>query len=194
MNGVNPGSAYGNGFSFPGQSRERQQGVAIVYARTLTQNMVLELKMGYMRSAIDSGALNSSSSLSSSLRFSGVAVAGDSDTAGIPMILGQANVFDENPGDSDGEGAAYSGLGDAGYLPLLQYDNSFQYVGSLSSAHKEHSFKFGGGFIRRQAKIGQSPAGRGAFGFGNTASASFCGDSTGCTGKYLGDLVLGDAQ
>lgn len=199
VNGIYPGDAYGPNFSFPGTAKERQQAIAIDYVHTFNQNLVLELKTAYLRSAINSGALNQGSGVAEKLGFpctasSCVDAPGVTGVSGIPMILGKGSVYDNNPGDSDGEGNSYVGMGDSGYLPLLQYDNTFQYNASLTWVRGNHAFKFGATLIRRQAEIAQSSQGRGAYGFGNTASKAFCTDTSTCAGKVLGDIILGEAE
>jgi hypothetical protein len=67
VGGIYPGDAYGPGYSFPGTAKERRQDIVVVYTRTITQNLVLELKAAYLRSAINSGALNSGTGIAEKL-------------------------------------------------------------------------------------------------------------------------------
>ena len=55
----------------------------------------------------------------------------------------------------------YAPLGDADYVPLLDQNNTFQYMGSVSWLKGAHSIKFGAGVIRRQVSEGQSSHPRG---------------------------------
>ena len=77
----------------------------------------------------------------------------------------------------------YQVLGDSPFVPLLEFDNTFQYSGQVVWTKGAHSIKMGVAVIRRRAAIGQSPSPNGAFGFtGNY------------TGEPLGDLLEGLVQ
>lgn len=64
-------------------------------------------------------------------------------------------------------GPAYGGMGDVIFQPLMNQDNTFQYVGSLIWNRGSHSLKFGGSVIRRQLNSFQSSFGEGLFLFTN---------------------------
>jgi hypothetical protein len=56
-------------------------------------------------------------------------------------------------------------LGEAGWVPLLVKDNTFQYIGSLTWSKGAHSFKFGVTSLRRQIMGVQSQNTYGSLGF-----------------------------
>ena len=60
-------------------------------------------------------------------------------------------------------------LGDAVFVPLLNFSNTFQYNGALTWTRGAHNIKFGALLLRRQFSFTQSASGRGAFTFNATA-------------------------
>ena len=79
--------------------------------------------------------------------------------------------------------APYSGLGDGLFAPLFDYNNTFQYQGSLTWTHGAHNVKTGASLIRRQLNLQQSQSARGSYSVNGTF-----------TGSALGDLVAGYAS
>src|SRR6185369_10331628 len=79
---------------------------------------------------------------------------GDVQTFGLPRLVIQG----------------FQDLGDAFFVPLLQFDNTFQYNGTITYSRGSHNIKAGGGLIRRQFTIIQSATARGAFTFNGSAA------------------------
>ena len=72
----------------------------------------------------------------------------------------------------------YGALGDADYVPLLDQNNTFQYMGVVSWVKRSQSIKMGASLIRRQGSVSQSAHPRGNL------------NITGLhTGNDLGDLL-----
>ncbi len=169
-----PGDGYNaaGGQSFAGTAKERAQNVMLGYVNVLSPSVVLELKAGYLRTAIRSNPLNSGSSSANALGFtcnpaSCINIPGDLASSGLPFIS---------------MGGGYESLGDANYIPLVTIDNSFIYQGSVGWTTGAHNFKFGAGFIRRQLSSGQSAQPRGEF------------DLNGSNVEVLTDLLTGIAS
>ena len=75
---------------------------------------------------------------------------------------------------------AYTAVGDPTFMPTVEFDTAFQYMGGLTWNKNAHSVRFGLGLIRRRGTIGQSSNPQGSFTF------------TGAyTGVALGDLLEG---
>jgi hypothetical protein len=146
---VNPGAGpYGN---FAGPAVDQDQSVAVGYTRLLSPNWILDLKSQYMRLNHDSTPVNVGQNSANAFGFpcsagACVNIAGYIATTGLPNV-------NFNQG--------YGGLGDADYVPLLNQNNTFEYVGSLSWLRHGHSVKFGGSAIRRQGSLEQSAHPRG---------------------------------
>ncbi|MGH9940502.1 MAG: TonB-dependent receptor domain-containing protein, partial [Blastocatellia bacterium] len=156
VNGVNPGGL----FAFAGPNETRAQNLQLNLVHILRPNLLLELKAGYLRTAIQSKTVNDGKNVANDLGFPCNAVScvnlGDTQTYGLPRLLIQG--FQE--------------LGDAVFVPLLNFNNAFQYNGALTWTRGAHNIKFGASLIRRQFSQVQSATARGTFTFNaSTANA-----------------------
>lgn len=149
---VNPGAGP-YGANFTGPATDQEQSAALGYTRVLTNNLILELKAQYMRLNNQSSPVNVGKDIATAFGFpSGssayaINLTGDQVSSGLPNI--SSNI------------QGYAPLGDADYVPLLDQNNTFQYLGAVSWVHGRHDFKFGAGVIRRQVSEGQSSHPRG---------------------------------
>ena len=143
INGIQPG-----GGSFPGTNYTTSRGVQIHYLHTFSPALLLELGTGYSRLNIDSTALNSGTNAATKFGIPNVNIS--SSTTGLPPIT----ITGFN-----------SGLGDSQYLPIIDINNVFQYMGSVTYTRGKHNLKFGGSFIRRQLNYFQNSMGEGTFAF-----------------------------
>ena len=167
---LTPGS--NSAFGFPGTAKERQQQLALSFVHVFRPNLLISLKAAYLKSTITSLPQNYGRAVSTALGFpcnnvSCVNVPGNQYTTGL----------------ADANATGYVQLGAAPFVPLLQYDNTYQYSGTLTWNKGAHSVRIGLGFIRRQATIGQSSNGTGGFNFSGIY-----------TGEPLGDLLEGLAN
>lgn len=149
---VNPGAGpYGAGFAGPAIDQEHS--AALGYTHLITNSLILDLKAQYMRLNNQSSPVNVGKDIATAFGFPGgssayaINLPGDIVSSGLPNI--SSNV------------QGYAPLGDADYVPLLDQNNTFQYVGALSWVKGAHSIKFGAGVIRRQVSEGQSSHPRG---------------------------------
>ena len=172
VNGVNPGAGVwggAGGVGFAGPAVDAEHSAALDYNRVLSNNLILDLKAQYMRLNNNSGPVNEHKAVSTAFGFpctatSCVNLPNDDPSSGLMALT--LNV------------GGYSPLGDAAYVPLLDQNNTFQYVGSVSWLKGPHSVKFGASVIRRQVSEGQSPYPRG-----------FMQDNGDLTGNAMGDLL-----
>ena len=146
---IQPG---GNTFSFPGSSIAKAHNLQFNYLHLLTPSLVKELKAGYTRIDIDTSSLNEGNNVSSAIGLVNV------NTPAAPQTTGLM------PLDFVADG--YASVGDSIYLPILDRNNTFQYMGSLTWTHGAHNIKAGVQFTRRQLNYFQSsyPLGFGLFG------------------------------
>ncbi len=153
VNGVNPGGL----FAFAGPNESRAQNLQLNLVRSLRPNLLLELKAGYTRVAIQSKTVNDGKNSANDLGFPCNAVScvnvGDQQTFGLPRMLIQG----------------FNDLGDAVFVPLLNFSNTFQYNGALTWTRGAHNLKFGGLLLRRQFSFTQSASARGAFTYNASA-------------------------
>ena len=185
VGGINPGGNPGG--TFPGTAKVRAQNFHLNFVHVFRPNLLIELKASYLRSAIQSLPVNAGIPAATTLGFPCTAAScvntGDRQTFGLPQVNIQG----------------FQGVGDAPYVPLLQFDNAFQYSAALTWAHGAHNVKVGAPVIRRQFSITQSSTARGSFSFdGSTASAQVPvvnGTANGSTstndGAGLANLLLG---
>ncbi|HYR83775.1 MAG TPA: TonB-dependent receptor [Terriglobia bacterium] len=147
--GTNPGG----GFNFAGANATRAQNLQLNLVHVMGPRLVLELKAGYTRLALQSRAVNDGKNSANDLGFTCNATncinAGDTQTFGLPRVVLQG--FQE--------------LGDAFFVPLLVFNNTFQYNGAVTWTRNAHNIKFGASLIRRQFTTVQSARPRGEFTF-----------------------------
>jgi Carboxypeptidase regulatory-like domain len=180
INGVtfNPGvtACFNCPNAFPGRGLERQQQLGLAYTHVVNSNLLVSFRFGYLRTVQVSTGLNTTP-VANELGFpctatSCVNISGLSQTMGLPSVY-----FENSP---------YQSVGDALFVPLRDFDNSFEERGMVSWNKGAHNIKFGIGLIRRQALISQSGNGglqdgaRGRFDFGGQY-----------TGYALADLLEG---
>jgi hypothetical protein len=173
VKGVPVAPAGGNGITGP--AKEQQQSLAISYVHVFNPNLLVNLKMGYARSSIRSLNANFGTNVSNALGFPCNATPNVSSPAGSCINMpGQTTASGlaaitltvANPANgSQSQTPTYTGMGDAAFVPLLQFDNNFLYSGALTWTKGSQSIKIGLGLIRRRATIGQSNNPNGSFAF-----------------------------
>jgi len=159
---IQPG---GNLFSYPGRSVTKAHNVQFDYVHAFTPNLLMELKTGYTCIDIVTSSLNDGSNVSSAIGLV------NANTPAAPQTTGLMPLYFLSDG--------YADLGDSLYLPILDRNNTFQYLGSLIWTHGAHNIKVGAQFTRRQLNYFQSsyPLGFSLF--------------EGLTGNSLEDLLTG---
>jgi outer membrane receptor protein involved in Fe transport len=150
VGGVNPGGL----FAFAGPNATNAHSAQLNLVHVFRPNLLLELKAGFMRASIQSKTVNDGKNTATQIGFPCNAIScvntGDIQTFGLPRMI---------------MNSGFQELGDAVFVPLLQFDNTFQYNGALTWTVGAHNFKFGAALIRRQFSIVQSASSRGAFTF-----------------------------
>jgi outer membrane receptor protein involved in Fe transport len=162
VNGIQPAGRFPGFSDFTGPNNTRAQSYQLNLVHIFRPNLLLELKAGYGRTAIQSRTGNDGQNTSNQLGFPCNAVSciniGDTQTYGLPRIVIQGG-FQE--------------LGDAIFVPLLQFDNTYQWSGAVTWTHGGHNVKFGASTIYRQFSLVQSARPRGEFTFNaSTATAA----------------------
>ncbi len=164
--------------SYAGPNYETQDQTTISYLHVYNPNVVLNLKLGIFRSNIASWPANNGTDISNKLGFPCDPTACINAEHITPGVVG-TGLTTVNPTSINGA-PSYSAIGDTNWIPLLEYDTSFQYMGILTWTHGAHNVRFGATLIRRRATIGQSPNPQGTF----TFNGSF-------TGVTMGDVLEG---
>jgi hypothetical protein len=165
-NGIDP--VGGNG----GQTTQSAHNLQLNDAIVLSPRLLLNLKASFGRLAIRSVQLGYNRDEATKLGISGVNV--DEDSSGVPTI----NMTN------------FTSIGEGGYTPTLNTNNTYQYATSLQYSQGAHSLKVGADLVFRQVAVSQSPDPRGTF----TFSPNFTNDptvSTATNGNGLATMLLG---
>ena len=165
---ASPGVIGGPGF-------ERGQNLGLEYVHLFRPQLLLELKAAYLRFANQSLTLNGANA--------GVELGFDSCSLGTGYCMNAGTGGAQYGLPTLRLAAPNAGLGDGMFAPLFDYNNTFQYQGSLTWTHGAHNLKTGASLIRRQMNLQQSPSARGVYSINGTF-----------TGSALGDLVAGYAS
>lgn len=159
---IQPG---GSTFNFAGPSITKAHGLQFNYVHLLTPKLVMELKTGYTRIEIDTLPANYGKNVSSALGVVNANTPAAIETTGL-MPLNMLS-------------GGYAGVGDSPFLPILDRNNTFQYMGSLTYTRGGHDIKAGAQFTRRQLNYFQNPFPLGWVFF------------AGLSGNSMQDLLLG---
>jgi hypothetical protein len=142
--GIYPGSYGATGF--PGPSKTKSYNVQADYVHIFSSKLLMDLKTGYTRVNISSEPFNYKTGAAQTMGF-----AADIDTG------------DEMPA-MGGPGLGWNVvMGSGNQVPLVDINNTFQYVGSVNYTLGSHNLKAGGGVIRRQINAYQNTMGGGYF-------------------------------
>jgi hypothetical protein len=168
-NGIQVGGDTG---AYPGQALQSSQGIQFNLVHIFSSNLVLELRAGYLRYALQSLPINYGLNVSQQL--------------GIP----NANFSQQSSGLTAFISSGYRGVGDSNFIPELDYNNTFQYNGDVTRIVGSHNLKFGADLRRRQINFASSNQPRGNFSF----DSNFTNDPTGLTpgsGNSIASLLMG---
>jgi len=149
VNGIDPG---GNAGVFPGTALQRSQAVQANYVHIFTPAVLLELKAAFQRFALNSQPVGLGQNLATQFGIPGANH--DEVSSGLPLM----------------QPAGYETLGGASFIPLIEFENTFAYTGSLSWTRGAHSLRMGATLLRRQVIDTQSSYPRGAFNFDGNAT------------------------
>jgi hypothetical protein len=151
---VDPGGGFfgaPGGNEFAGPALDKEMSGAINFTSLLTSNLILDLKAQYMGLNNKSESVNQGTDVATKIGFpcnstSCVNVPGLAPSRGLPAFW-----FTQG----------YTDFGDAGYVPLQDKNNTFQYAVDLSWIKGTQNVKAGASVIRRQVMVGQSSLPRG---------------------------------
>jgi len=173
INGVsiNPGNGQ---FGFAGPAQDNAYNGQLNYTHIFNTNLLLELKAAYTRINNVSNSPNSGTNAATAVGFPKDINYGPLASSGLPLI----NI------------AGFAPLGDSNFVPIVDISNTFEYNGTVSYNRGNHSMKFGGELIRRQAQNQQSNNGVGNINFGlpeDGGTASLNNLATFLVGAFTGE-------
>jgi Carboxypeptidase regulatory-like domain/TonB dependent receptor-like, beta-barrel len=158
-----------------GPGLERGQNLGLDYVHVFRPELLLELKIAYLRFANQELTLNGTDA--------GVELGFDACSLGTGYCMNADSGGAKYGLPAFSVAPPYTGLGDTLFAPLFDYNNTFHYEGSLTWNHGTHSLKIGASLIRRQLNWQQSISARGVYSVNGTF-----------TGSGLGDLIAGYAS
>jgi hypothetical protein len=144
--GLIPGGGW---YNFAGPATDIAQQFALNYTHIFTPHLVMELKAAYTYINNLSLPLNYGTNGDTTVGFGS-----NMNFNATSSYLSPINV------------GLFPGLGDGGYVPLQDVDNTYQYLGTVSWTKGNHVVKMGASLIRRQARNLQSPFAAGIYTFG----------------------------
>ena len=68
--------------------------------------------------------------------------------------------------------SGFQALGDSGSIPIIDYNNIYQYVSVHDQGHGAHTFKWGTNIINRRMMQFQSGSPKGSFSFNSSATSN----------------------
>jgi hypothetical protein len=160
--------------AYAGPNDEVQNALAFSYVHVFNPNVLLNLKAGAFRSAIISLPANNDTNVANKLGFQCIPSACVNAEGITTGIVGSGLPTDTVAGVNSGN--SLTSIGDTSFIPLLEFDTTFQYMGTLTWNHNAHSYRFGLSLIRRRATIGQSNNPQGTFTFNGSYTGVAAGD------------------
>jgi Carboxypeptidase regulatory-like domain/TonB dependent receptor len=154
---------------FAGPAHLRAQSAATSYLYTFNSTLMLQQTLGYARLANHTFPPNYGNTAATQLGIPGANI--DADSSGLPPI----------------SVTGFRGLGDGTSTPIIDYNNIYQYAGTITKIAGQHSLKFGTNLIIRRLMQFQSNEAKGEFTFNSSASSDGIGDG----GNAIASMLLG---
>lgn len=152
---VEPGGAI---YNFYGKADDKAQNAQLNFIHTFSPSLLLELKFGYTRINNQSFPLNYGLAVNTAFGQPNVNL--DTITSGLAPV----------------SVTGYADLGDGAFIPIIDIDNTFQYMGAVTWNKGAHNIKIGAGLIRRQALNAQNNYGTGNWSFNSTSTVGSLGE------------------
>jgi hypothetical protein len=170
-----PGLAGGGSFSGNVSNKARAVGLSALH--TFSPTKANELKIGYMRYAVDARPFFLGQPIATRLGVPGVNDPAIPATGGLPSI---------------GIGS-FSALGNQAFFPEVLNENNYQLLDSFTYTRGRHALKFGADLRRRSHGFFQTVNPRGSLSFDSTMTANpiSCGGSGIQCGSALASFLLG---
>ena len=147
---VNGVQISGGRYNFDGPATNKAYQYELGYTHIFTSSLIMELRAGYTRINNLSLPLNYGKNV-------------DTSVIGFPASMTSFSPYANSL--TPISVGPFGDIGDGAYVPLQDLDSTYQYSGTINWTKGNHSFKFGGGLIRRQARNVQSASAVGAYNF-----------------------------
>ena len=154
----------GGRYIFAGPNTSTAQQYALGYTHIFTQNLLIDLRLGFTRVNNLSLPLNYGTNPDTTVGFGSNMNFNTLSSFLTPVSIGP-----------------FADVGDGAYIPLQDIDNTFQYSAAVSYSKGNHNMKFGVTFLRRQARNLQSNFAAGQYGFNLATDNCVAGTSYNAT-------------
>jgi len=154
---------------FPGPALVRAQNAGLNYIHTFSPTFLMEQRLGYSRFANHVLPFNYGHNVMSELGVPGINV--DADSSGMSLF----------------SVSGFQALGDSGSIPIIDYNNIYQYAMSMTKVHGAHTFKWGTNIINRRMMQFQSGSPKGSFSFNSNPTSNGAGSA----GDAVASLLTG---
>ena len=161
--------AVGVNGGYPGSALLRAQQAAANYVHTFSPTLILEQRLSYSRFANNVLPANYGNNVMNELGVPGINI--DADSSGMSTI-----------GVS-----GFQTIGDSGSIPIIDYNNIYQYSATMTKSHGRHTLKWGGNVIDRRMMQFQSGSAKGSFSFNSSPTS----DGAGSGGNAVASLLVG---
>jgi hypothetical protein len=161
--------AVGVNGGYPGSAQVRAQQAGVNYVHTFSPTLILEQRVGYSRFANHVLPPNYGHNVMTELGVPGLNI--DADSSGMSTI-----------GVS-----GFQTLGDSGSIPIIDYNNIYQYGAAMTKSRGNHTFKWGTNIIERRLMQFQSNSAKGSFSFDSSPTSSGAGSG----GNAVASLLTG---
>jgi hypothetical protein len=161
--------AVGVNGGYPGPAEIRAQQAGINYVHTFSPTLILEQRIGYSRLANHVLPPNYGHNVMTEL--------------GVPGI----NIDADSSGMSEFSVSGFQAIGDSPSLPIIDYNNVYQYAADMTKSHGNHTFKWGTNLIERRMMQFQSNQSKGLFSFDTSPTSN----GQGSGGNAVASLLTG---
>ena len=161
--------AVGVNGGFPGPAQIRAQQAGINYVHTFSPTLIFEQRVGYSRFANHVLPPNYGHNVMAEL--------------GVPGI----NIDADSSGMSTFSVSGFQTLGDSGSIPIIDYNNIYQYAADMTKSRGNHTFKWGTNLIERRMMQFQSGSAKGSFSFDSSPTSNGAGSG----GNSVASLLTG---
>src|SRR5262249_870558 len=148
----------GTNGGWPGPAQIRAQQAGINYVHTFSPTLILEQRLGYSRFANHVLPPNYGHNVMAEL--------------GIPGV----NIDADSTGMSNFSISGFQTVGDPTSIPIIDYNNIYQYVADVTKSHGNHTFKWGTNLIERRMMQFQSNSAKGVFSFNSSPTSDGAGN------------------
>src|ERR1700730_7080605 len=161
--------AVGVNGGFPGPALVRAQNAGLNHLYTFSPTLILEQRLGYSRFANHVLPPNYGHNVMTELGVPGINI--DADSSGMSTV----------------SVSGFQTLGDSGSIPIIDYNNIYQYAAAMTHSRGNHTLKWGTNIISRRMMQFQSGSAKGSFSFDSNPTSNGAGSG----GNPVASLLVG---